>query len=181
MKAPESTNTARLILRKPTMDDAQDIFDRYASDEAVGEFLSWPIHSTIEQTHEFLAFSDSEWQRWPGGPYLIVSREDDSIVGGTGLEFETPMRASTGYVLAKECWGKGYASEALAAIQAIAKTISLGRLQSICHTDHALSRRVLEKAGFQFEGVLRDYCEFPNQAPGVLQSAFSFSWLPLHD
>ncbi len=181
MKAPESKNTTRLLLRKPRMDDAEEIFDRYASDDAVGEFLSWPIHSAIEETREFLTFSDSEWQRAPAGPYLIVSRKDDSIIGSTGLAFETPMRASTGYVLAKDSWEKGYASEALAAIQEIARSISLGRLQTLCHPEHAPSRRVLEKAGFQFEGVLRDYCEFPNRAPGVLQSAFSFSWLPLHD
>lgn len=44
MKAPESKNTTRLLLRKPRMDDAEEIFDRYASDDAVGEFLSWPMH-----------------------------------------------------------------------------------------------------------------------------------------
>ena len=53
MKAPESKNTTRLLLRKPRMDDAEEIFDRYASDDAVGEFLSWPIHSAIEETREF--------------------------------------------------------------------------------------------------------------------------------
>lgn len=178
MKAPENIETARLILRRPRLSDADEIFKRYSGDSSVGEFLAWPIQDDAAQTRAFLEAAHTEWNTWPAGAYLITLKQDGSIIGGTGLHFETDYRASTGYVLARDCWGKGFASEALAAIQKLAKELSVRRLYALCHTDHAPSRRVLEKAGFQFEGVLRRYCEFPNQLPGEPQDVFSFSWIP---
>ena len=178
MKAPQVIETDRLVIRKPEMSDADEIFERYSSDPEVGEFLAWPIQESVDETRAFLERSEHEWEQWPAGAYLITRADDGLLVGGTGLHFETPYRASTGYVIAKDCWGKGYASEALGAMKDLAAQLSLKRLYAICHTGHAPSRRVLEKAGFQFEGVLRRYCEFPNQEPGVPQDVFCFSWMP---
>ncbi len=178
MKTPAIIETARLVIRKPQMSDADVIFERYASDPEVGEFLAWPIHESVDETREFLERSQQEWEQWPAGACLITRADDGSLVGGTGLHFETPYRASTGYVIAKDCWGKGYASEALGAMKDLAAQLSVGRLYALCHTEHAPSRRVLEKAGFQFEGVLRKYLEFPNKEAGVPQDVFCFSWIP---
>jgi RimJ/RimL family protein N-acetyltransferase len=75
---------------------------------------------------------------------------------------ETPWRASTGYVFARECWGKGFATETLAAMVLLARTLGVQRLQALSHVDHKASRRVLEKCGFELEGVLRRYLVFPN-------------------
>jgi RimJ/RimL family protein N-acetyltransferase len=127
--------------------------------------LSWPTPRSLDDTRAFLAFSDSEWGRWPAGPYLIADRRDLTILGSTGLTFETPLRAATGYVLARDSWGKGYASEALRAMVELARTSGVRRLQAMCHIDHRLSWRVLEKCGFDREATLRRYCEFPNLQP----------------
>ncbi len=177
MKAPHTIETARLVIRKPEISDAEAIFERYSGDSDVGEFLAWPIQESADETRAFLEHSEQEWKQWPAGAFLITRAVDGAIVGGTGLHFETRYRASTGYVIAKDCWGKGYASEALGAMQELAAKLSVNRLYALCHTAHAPSRHVLEKAGFQFEGVLRRYCEFPNQQPGVPQDVFCFSWI----
>ena len=71
------------------------------------------MHSSVDEAQGFIAFSDGQWAQWPAGPYLIVSRADGTLVGSTGLAFETPSRAQTGYVLAKDAWGLGFATEAL--------------------------------------------------------------------
>jgi RimJ/RimL family protein N-acetyltransferase len=55
--------TPRLILRKPTREDAEAIFARYASDPEVTRLLGWPRHSSVNVTRTFLAFSDAEWSR----------------------------------------------------------------------------------------------------------------------
>ncbi len=177
MKGPHTIETARLVIRKPQISDAEAIFERYSGDPDVGEFLAWPIQESADETRAFLERSEREWAQWPAGAFLITRAVDGSIIGGTGLHFETPQRASTGYVIAKDCWGKGYASEALGAMQELAARLSVKRLYAVCHTEHTPSRRVLEKAGFQFEGVLRRYCEFPNHKPGKAQDVFSFSWI----
>jgi len=176
MTAPTTIQTERLVLRKPEAEDAASIFQRYASDADVCRYLAWPRHRTIEDTHAFLEFSESEWQRWPAGPYLIFSLSDDELLGSTGLGFEQPTCASTGYVLAKDSWGKRFATEALLAMCETAQELSVERLYAHVYPQHLASRRVLEKSGFELEGTLPLSFEFPNLAAGVKQDAVSYSW-----
>jgi ribosomal-protein-alanine N-acetyltransferase len=158
----ERIQTARLVLRKPQAADAEAVFARYSSDPEVTRFLSWATHRSLDQTRAFLAFSDAEWDTWPVGPYLIESREGGQLLGGTGLAFETQSCAATGYVLAKDAWGAGYATEAVGGVVAVAGQVGLRRLYALCHPDHAASWRVLEKSGFTREGLLRGHSGFPN-------------------
>ena len=155
-------DTARLTFRRPAEGDVPAIFERYASDPQVTRYLSWPRHQSIEDSRAFLRFSDAEWAIWPSGPLLIFSREDGALLGSTGLTFESPERASTGYVLARAEWGKGYATEALGAMVELASALGVERLRALCHVDHRASWRVMEKCGFQREGVRRRHSVFPN-------------------
>ena len=175
MKAPERIETARLVLQRPRMTDLEAIFKRYANDPDVTRFMSWPRHRSLADTQAFLTFSDAEWNRWPAGPYLVRSRADGVLLGSTGLGFETWYRASTGYVLAKDAWGKGYATEALQAIVETARAVGIRRLYAICHTEHRASWRVLEKCGFLREGVMHRYTEFPNLRRGELFDVFCYA------
>ena len=164
IKAPLRVETARLVLSPPTAADVQAIFDRYASDPDVTRFMAWPRHESLAATEAFVAFCAQVWERAPAGPYLIWSRADGSLLGGSGLEVQNDGEAVTGYVLAKDAWGKGYATEALSAMVDVASGIGLERLTACCHLEHLASQRVLEKCGFLREQ--RD-CQatFPNLAP----------------
>ena len=175
MRAPEVFETARLLIRRPAMADADDIFRRYASDPEVTRFLSFRCHSDVAQTQAFIEFSDAEWNRWPAGPYLILSREDGRLLGGTGFSFETSSRSSTGYVLARDAWGRGVATETLDALVRLAPSIGLERLAAICHPAHRASAHVLRKCGFVLEGTLRRYAEYPNLVPGIALDSLSFA------
>jgi len=149
------------------MADAAPLFARYSSDVDVTRFLGWPRHRTIDDTKAFLRFSEQEWKRWPAGPYLIASRTDGQVLGGTGLTFETPEDAMTGYVLARDAWGKGYATEALVAMIGVARQTGVVRLRALCHPAHQASQRVLEKCGFVIDDPPTRPIEFPNLSPGV--------------
>ena len=176
-KASERVETARLVLQRPREADVEAIFRTYASDLEVTRYLGWPRHVSVEQTRAFLSFSDAEWDRWPAGPYLIFSREG-LLVGGTGLSFEAPDCAATGYVLARAAWGLGYATEALQAMVDVARACGARVLYALCHVDHRPSARVLEKCAFEPEGVVRQYAEFPNLSPGQLSDVVKYSrWL----
>jgi RimJ/RimL family protein N-acetyltransferase len=167
MKAPEHIETPRLVLTRPSTGDAPAIFERYASDPDVTRFVGWPRHRSVDDTRGFVQFTEAEWQRAAAGVYLISSRANGTLLGSTGLGFETPSRASTGYVLAKDAWGQGYATEALLAMVDLARQLGVVRLYAICHPDHRASIRVLEKGGFAREGIWRRHSEFPNLAAGV--------------
>lgn len=161
-KGPDTFETDRLRLRRPGADDARSIFERYASDPEVTVYLAWPIHRRLEDTFAFLAFSDAEWARWPAGPYLIESRADGRLLGSTGLAFDSDRVASTGYVLAQDAWGQGYATEALKAMVALAPAVGVARLYALCHPAHVASARVLAKGGFDYEGRYERSVCFPN-------------------
>ncbi|HMK37733.1 MAG TPA: GNAT family protein, partial [Bacteroidota bacterium] len=138
-------------------------------------FMAFRRHESLKETHQFLTMSDAEWEHWPAGPYLIRSRSDNALLGSTGLSFETPYRAMTGYVFARDAWGLGYAGEALATMAAAAASLGVRRLYALCHTGHERSSRVLEKGGFLREGILRSYMEFPNLAPGEPADVYCYS------
>jgi ribosomal-protein-alanine N-acetyltransferase len=155
------------LLRRPVLGDAQAILARYAADPVVTRYLSWPRHRSIEDTRSFLEWSDGEWERWPAGPYLVFGADETALLGSTGLAFESPARASTGYAFAQDAWGQGFATEALRAVVELARQMGCERLEAICHVDHAPSAHVLEKCGFLLEGILPGHTVFPNLAPGV--------------
>ena len=176
MNAPTTIQTERLLLRKPQAADAASIFERYAADSDVCRYLAWPRHRSIDDTLAFLAFSDAQWRQWPAGPYLICSLSNGELLGSTGLQFKQPECASTGYVLARDSWGKGLATEALLAMRKTAQDLSVARLYATVHPQHHPSRRVLEKSGFELEGTLRQSLEFPNLEAGVKQDVVCYSW-----
>jgi ribosomal-protein-alanine N-acetyltransferase len=174
MKAPLEIQTARLVLRPPESRDAETIFARYASDPDVTRYLSWPRHQSIAETEAFLNFSAQSWEDWPAGPYLIRLRDTGQLLGGTGLAFDTADHAVTGYVLAKDAWGKGFATEALMAIVQLAPGVGVKRLTAQCHPEHQKSWRILEKCGFARDPSWTQQAEFPNLAPGVLQDVLCY-------
>lgn len=154
--------TPRLTLRRPVATDAGSIFERYAADPGVTRFMAWPTHRSIDDTRAFLQFAEAQWKAGPAGSYLIIRTADDLLLGSTGLEFETPTRAETGYVLAQDAWGQGYATEALRAMVELARSLGVHELTAGVHPDHEASIRVLTKGGFRLlERRLRT-AGFPN-------------------
>lgn len=177
-KAPRELRTERLILMTPAEKDAGEIFERYASDPEVTRYLGWPRHQSIDDTLAFLAFSAAEWERWPAGPYLIRARSDGRLLGSTGLSFARRDEAMTGYVLARDAWGHGYATEALGAMVDLARELRLTRLYAPVHTDNRASSRVLEKCGFTLDAGWSEAPTFPNLPADSRQAAVCYELHP---
>jgi ribosomal-protein-alanine N-acetyltransferase len=167
--------TSRLVLSRPTMADADELFARYASDPDVTTYLNWPRHQTVKDTRAFLSWSDGEWERWPAGPYLVRSRKTNQLLGGSGLSFHTFQEAMTGYVFAKDAWGKGYATESLRAMVGLAWRLDVEWLFAVCHPAHRASIHVLEKCGFVRDHGWLQQVEFPNLLPGRPQHVACFA------
>jgi RimJ/RimL family protein N-acetyltransferase len=155
-------DTARLRLRRPVLADAPAIYARYASDPEVTKWMGWPRHLSVADSEGFVRWSDVVWGIAPAGPYLIEERTTGRLLGSTGLDLEAPWRAATGYVLARDAWGVGYATESVSAMVALAEALQLPRLYAVCHVEHRASARVLQKGGFVYEGILKRYIVFPN-------------------
>lgn len=167
MNAPDELRTQRLILRRPVKEDAAHIFSRYARDPEVTRYLSWPRHTSIADTYSFLAFSEAQWQRWAAGPYLIETRETQELIGSAGLDFINEHEAMTGYVLARDAWGNGYATEALQAVVDLARSLGVHTVYALCHPNHRASQHVLSKSGFVRVESANDVGAFPQLGESV--------------
>jgi RimJ/RimL family protein N-acetyltransferase len=82
----------------------------------------------------------------------------DQLLGHFGIHnmSETHQKAQVGYWMASNQAGKGYASKALRALVDFGfKTFNLQRVEATTATTNHASIRLLERTGFQREGLLR--------------------------
>ena len=89
----------------------------------------------------------------------IRSKTDGQGLGFIGINAEwIPYRqAEIGYALLSECFGQGYASEALGVLSTyLFQECEFHKLKALVVEGNQASRRVLEKKGFELEGTLRD-------------------------
>lgn len=159
---PLRYDTDRLRLVRPCPADADEVFVRYASDAAVTKYVGWPRHRTLEDTRSFLAWCDDQWSRYPAGPYLIRAHDDDRLLGSTGFTFDDDGGAMIGYVLARDGWGNGFATEAVGAVIQIARAVGVTGLYAFCHPAHRASTHVLEKCRFVRDDSAVTRMAFPN-------------------
>lgn len=84
---------------------------------------------------------------------------DDQVIGGIGLELREDVYHKTaliGYWLSEELWGKGITTEAVKMITQYAfNCLDIIRIQAGVLDKNRASMRVLEKAGYTKEGMLR--------------------------
>ena len=180
MKAPETISLNRLTLRRPRIEDAEGILLGYAGDPAVTRYLTWPTHKTIEDTRKFVASADSEWIKNGVGPYLAQDA-DSRILGSAGLMLETPYRASLGYCVARQHWGRGYATEITEGLSALAGELGIIRIYAMSHPENIGSIRVLEKCGFDFEGRVKSFVILANLDPNPVDMLLYARILPRVD
>lgn len=162
MTTPEEITTERLLLRWPRETDAEEVLARYAQDPEVTRYLTWRPHEQIEQTVEYLRKSTVNREEGKAFPWLIRSRETRLVLGMIGLRIEGHV-AHLGYVLVRDAWGQGYATEAARAVVAVGqKNESLWRIEAYCDVENAASARVLKKVGLSYEGTHRREIVLPN-------------------
>jgi [ribosomal protein S5]-alanine N-acetyltransferase len=145
--------TERLILRKITLDDAEDMY-LYASNEEVTRYVTWNTHSSLSDTIEFINTFLTQYD----APWGIELKENGKFIGTVHFVWWQPEHnsAEIGYVLSKEYWGKGLITEAAMAIISFGfESMNLVRIQARCFLENKGSERVMEKLGMSFEGISR--------------------------
>ena len=94
------------------------------------------------------------------------------VVGGIGLAYIEGHKAELGYWLAKNHRGRGVMTRAVRIICSFGfQKLKLRRIYATVFSRNKASARVLEKAGFRFEGVLRK----ENMKKGRLIAALLFA------
>lgn len=151
--------TERLFLQQILPADQDFIFEglshpavipfygvRYSSYEATSEQMDWYHRMAIEGT---------------GLSWKMVAKNTSERLGVISVYYFKPehKKAEVGFWLLPSFWRKGYAIEALQRVMDYwRKEKGLHRLESFVEEGNIASSRLLEKAGFVYEGTLRD-CE----------------------
>lgn len=96
-----------------------------------------------------------------GAAWFIYLRRNDSLLGGitlSNLRRGASQCGELGYWIGQPHAGKGYMTQALALVVAYSfGPMKLHRLEAACVPENEASQRVLRRAGFRAEGVLREY------------------------
>ena len=128
---------------------------RIFTDPRVEEDL-WPAElRTAEKVRGMLEASIAHWDRWAFGPWTVIERASDRIVGRVGLEHTTKFghpEVELEWFIDPDAWGRGYATEmAQEAVRAAFTTLGLDTLISYTVPANAASRSVMEKLGMEYE------------------------------
>ena len=156
--------TERLVLRPTSVFDAEQIYNNWASDPEVTKYLTWQPHADVEVTKSILASWDKENERLDYYHWGMELKETGEIIGTTGTLGidEKNQCTELGYCMSRTYWGKGYMTEAVAAIiEYLFEVVGLNRITSRHDPDNVGSGRVMQKNGMIFEGIQRQayYCE----------------------
>ncbi|WP_404454887.1 GNAT family N-acetyltransferase [Oceanobacillus kapialis] len=150
--------TERLTLKKMHDSDTDGLFALW-SDPAVTEFMNIPAFKDVAQAREMIRLLTSLAEEMKAQRYTIHLKGSGKIIGSCGynvLDF-TNQKTELGYELAKEHWGKGYATEAIRTLVNYAFTeLDMHRIEAKVEPQNRNSIRLLQKLGFIFEGTLRD-------------------------
>jgi RimJ/RimL family protein N-acetyltransferase len=132
----------------------------YHSDPRYLRYYPW-TERTEEDVRAFVA-RFIQWQAAsPRHKFQLAITEagTGTLVGNCGLRLDRPgaVQGDLGYELAPRYWGRGYATEAGAAMLSFGfETLGLHRIWADCLAENTASQRVLEKLGMRCEGRLRE-------------------------
>ena len=144
---PETIETPRLLLRLFAESDWRPLHQLFADEECV----RYTIRRTLAdwETWRTLAGYLGHWQLRGYGPYAAVEKSTGRMMGPIGLWYpgdwpEPEMK----WALAREFWGKGFATEAARSVSVVAKKhLGWDRLISLILTDNVASKAVARRLG----------------------------------
>jgi ribosomal-protein-alanine N-acetyltransferase len=150
--------TDRLILRKFTLSDADDMLQNWINDEEIQSNYGEPVYDNLESVNELLnrwisAYSDHNYFRW-----AVILREKNENIGQIAFcDIDLNHHfADIEYCISRAYQGQGYATEVLSAVIAFTfEKTALNRLQAFHRGRNTASGKVLQKSMMKYEGTLR--------------------------
>lgn len=160
-KGTQTIKTRRLTLRRFTLDDAQAMYDNWASDPEVTKFLTWQPHASVGVSRDILyswmkLYEKPDYYHWAIVPDVPAgSAEPIGAISAVGHNDDLSM-VHIGYALGRAYWHQGIMSEALAAvIDFFFDEVGINRIESLHDPENPHSGGVMKKCGMIYEGTHR--------------------------
>ncbi|MCL2166613.1 MAG: GNAT family N-acetyltransferase [Clostridiales bacterium] len=172
-KGTVTLDTDRLVLRRFTMDDAEAMFTNWCADPEVTKYLMWLPHRSIDETRQTLFdiwlsnYDEPDFYQW--AIELKAIHEPIGSIGVMQQNDKTKM-VHIGYCIGKAWWHQGYTAEALTRlVQFFFVEVGANRIEARHDPRNPNSGKVMQKAGLQYEGTLRE-SDWNNQ--GICDAAY---------
>jgi len=157
-KGTRTLETERLILRRFVVEDAQAMYDNWASDPEVTRFLTWPPHGSAQLTKQLLEDWVKQYENKAYYNWVIELKETGDVIGNISVVKlnEAVESGDMGYCMSRAFWGRGIMPEALkAVIKYLFEEVGLNRIAACHDVNNPKSGRVMDKAGMKLEGIWR--------------------------
>ncbi|WP_255473274.1 GNAT family N-acetyltransferase [Planomicrobium sp. CPCC 101110] len=151
--------TERLMLRKLTLADAEDMFE-YASEPIVSRYVPWEAHKSAEDTKGVISSIIAAYEQKKKLTWGIELKGKNKLVGTIDFINWMPKRhkAELAYTLSHNYWGKGITVEVAGAVLAFGfGEMGLNKVEAPIMLDNLQSQRVVEKLGMKREGIARQH------------------------
>ncbi len=132
----------RLFLRPAFPEDSAGILAAIRDEEVVRTLARAPWPYELEDARAFASLPQDKRL-----PHFLVTIPGTGVIGSAGMG-EHEGEPELGYWIAREHWGKGYATEAAGAVLQVARMLGHRRITAGHFTDNPASGRVLRKLGF---------------------------------
>lgn len=143
----------RLFLRPGWPEDWHELTPLIADEKVVGNLANVPWPYTDEDARRFLDLPQQH--RLPRFLVTLPGAVGARMIGGIGLD-RRDREIELGCWIARDHWGRGYASEAARAVVGLARTLGHDRIVASHFLDNPASGRVLERVGFRRTGRIVD-------------------------
>ena len=151
--------TDRILLRRISVDDAEKMYNNWASDPEVSKYVTWPTHKDINVTKDLLKMWEAEYTNSSCYRWCVVLKENNEPIGTIDVvkSEDSYEIAEIGYCISKEYWGKGIMTEcAKRVLKFLFEEVGYNRIQATHALENPASGRVMQKIGMQYEGTIRD-------------------------
>ncbi len=164
--------TERLILRRYTKDDFDDLYE-YLSDDDVIKYEPYKSMSRDEVK------ANLEWRISTDEMIAVVLKSNQKMIGNIYLGKRNFNSLEIGYVFNKSYWGKGYAKESSNAIITQAFENGVHRVFAKCDPLNQSSWKLLESLGFSREAHLKQNVYFwtDNDGKPIWKDTYIYSLL----
>lgn len=157
-------HTDRLILRRITVEDAQDFFEIRSNKELMAALDKEPFKN-MDELLNFLEQIENGINSNTSTAWAVCLKEDNKMIGHVGyhrIDFAN-HRAEIGYALLSQFHNKGFGSEALKAILDIAfNQFNFHSLEADVNPANNPSIKLITKMGFIKEAYFRENYLFRN-------------------
>lgn len=150
-----------IILRKIAVEEDHVNFFNYINHPLVSDYLSLAdIPDSFENAKVELNYWDRMFSYKTSIYWAIALESSNKIIGTAGFNFwnKEQRRAEISYDLDYDYWGCGITTSAIKAITQFGlNDMQIQRIQATVAIDNISSMKVLEKNGFEREGVMKKY------------------------